>query len=148
MIQDPIKAGIEDMKVIMSLIAENESLDGKFRARARSLPSLINEIGLVPTLSFCYGKAEKEVYENVKKCFYENRKIDKGDEEKKGYALYLLITLNYLKKLGLITSTEDVVEVLKQLSGKGEITYRLLRPYLLQIKRLAEALFKPESGGT
>lgn len=153
MMQEPTKAAIEDMKVIMSLIGENSKLGEKFRTRTRSLLSLINEVGIVPTLSFCYGKAGKKIYEQVKDCFHkmekiEIEKIEGGSEEEVGYALYLFIALNYLKELGLIDQTERVIDALDQLFGKCEIASKLLRPYLLQVKRLSEALFEPEREGT
>ncbi|MEM0050194.1 MAG: type III-B CRISPR module-associated protein Cmr5 [Candidatus Bathyarchaeia archaeon] len=148
MVREPTRAAVEDMKVITSLIGENKRLGGKFRTRTRSLPSLINEVGIVPTLSFCYGKAGEKIYGQVENHFYKIEKIEEGNEEEVGYALYLFIALNYLKELGLIDQTERVIEALDQLFGKCEIASKLLRPYLLQVKRLAEALFEPEREST
>lgn len=150
MVREPLKAAIEDMKVITSLIGENSKLEEKFRTRMRSLSSLINEVGIVPTLSFCYGKAGENVYRQVKDHFYKNEKIGERNEEERNekvsYALYLFIALNYLKELGLISQTDHVIDALNQLLfGKCEIASKLLQPYLLQLKILTEALFESKS---
>jgi len=155
-ISDPLRAAIDNVKKVSVLAGENKTLSGKFRARARDLPSLVTEIGLVPALSFCYGKAGKDTYEKMEESFSKNIKIDGNEEE--SYALYLLLVLDYIRKLGLINQTEgatDVVDALNQLSGgerlsesalpKVELASKLIRPYLLEIKRLSEALFEPVS---
>ncbi len=128
---DPIYSALE----IFSKIAEeaNRSNAGsKLRARAREVIGLIEEAGLVPTLSFFYSKKDKEA--------------------EKGYELMLRAILEYLKKLNIITKNvetllsnhNEMIETLKELRGKSSIISPLLRPFLIEFKRLCEALWEEE----
>jgi len=139
---NPINKAIEYFSRLHEKL-EGAELGRAFRSRTRSLPSMIESIGLVPTLSFCYGKAESNTYDTILKSWYSESKI-KAEKEKGGYALYLLLTLLYLRDLELIEDSmlKKPIEAFKKLSEEPlAIASKLLMPYLIEIKRLAEAVY-------
>jgi CRISPR type III-B/RAMP module-associated protein Cmr5 len=142
---DPIKRAINDFEILKKMIPEDE-LRSKFRARARAFPGLIESVGLISALSFCYAKSTHDIYKEVLNSFSEFKQLKGGFEEKKSHGLYLYLTLNYLNHIGLIDQKdlEKPVEALKKLCEKSNIAVRLLIPYLAQIKRLSEAVFKED----
>lgn len=107
-----------------------EEVGRKLRARSRDAPGLIEEIGLVPALSFFYSK------------------IDDVD-----YRLMLLAILRYLRRINVITvdfstesdvkDTKKMLQVLRELSDKSVVVTLLLRPFLVEFKRLCEATWEP-----
>jgi len=140
---NPIRKAIEYFSKLHRKLESKEELGKAFRSRTRSLPSMIETIGLVPTLSFCYGKAEAKTYDNILGSWLSESKIE-ADKEKGGYALYLLLTLLYLKDLELIDGSmlKDPIKGLQKLSEEQlPIASKLLMPYLVEIKRLAEAVY-------
>ena len=58
-----ILKAIEDFDKLLSLLENKEEskIGESFRARCRELPSLMEDAGFVPALSFCYAKATKNV---------------------------------------------------------------------------------------
>ncbi|MHA1582935.1 MAG: type III-B CRISPR module-associated protein Cmr5 [Candidatus Baldrarchaeia archaeon] len=144
---DPVLEAIKDFEKLRKIIENNDKLGSKFRSRTRFMLSLIEDTGLVAALSFCYGKAEHETYENIIRVWHgEEEKLQEGEEEKKSYALYLYLVLQYLKKLGII-SVDDVnnpISAFRTLEEKGTVTSRLIKSYLTHLKRFAEAVYKPE----
>ncbi len=139
---DPAEKAIEYFGKIQSMI--NKDIGEVLRARARTLPGMIESVGLVPSLSFCYGKATNKTFEKVKKAWecWPNSKIEVKKEEG-GYAIYLLLSLLYLKDLGIISNEEikEPIKVFKKILTKESITARLLMPYLIEVKRLVEAVY-------
>ncbi|RLE67383.1 MAG: type III-B CRISPR module-associated protein Cmr5 [Thermoprotei archaeon] len=138
-IPDPIKLAVDIFLKIKeeikkpqknkekSTMEETEELGSKLRARAREIPELIESIGLVPALSFCYAKAKGE------------------GEDAKAYMLYLKAILIYLiDELKLLdTSIDDALEnpaeTLEKLYSLSHVVVPLLRPFLIEFKRLCEA---------
>lgn len=137
---NPVSKAIQYFSKLHQKI-DNE-LGRRLRARARELPSMIENIGLIPTLSFCYGKAEAETYKSIYNSYCSEEKID-VEKEKGGYGLYLLLALLYLRDLGLINDDmlKNPIDAFGKLCEESSIASRLLMPYLLEIKRLAEAVY-------
>ena len=144
---DPVLEAIKDFEKLRKIIGDNDELGSKFRSRTRFMLSLIEDTGLVAALSFCYSKAEHKTYENIIRIWHgEEEKLQEGEEEKKSYALYLYLVLQYLKKLDII-SKDDVnspLAAFKTLREKGTVTFRLIKSYLTHLKRFAEAVYKSE----
>lgn len=102
-------------------------MGSELRARAREAPEMIEDFGLVPTLSFFFSKRDSP-----------------------GYGLMLKAVLEYLRELGLVAQSGDVssmdvggmIEVLQSLHGRSRAVVPLLRPFLVQFKRLCEATWE------
>ncbi len=179
MIADPIREAIRvfmDVKenVIDKLnTSKINEVGSKLRTRAREVPEMILELGLVPTLSYCLSKASVNNILKIIKVIKNSseseqlKDIKNVESEKLAYALYTYVLLNYLSltmgKVGNVElRKEDLVnendvdrasnmiirymEALMESSAKSLI-YGLLQSYLLQFKRLCEATFEPEKGG-
>lgn len=145
---DPVLAAITIFKDVRKEIEELEKtnkkrrdeIGSKLRARARDVPELIEELGLVPALSFLYSK--------------------RADYD---YRLMLKAILLYLQKTGVLSSRYDVnamieegraedlnmVDFLVNLRNKSSAIVPLLRPFLVEFKRLCEATWglRAEGGG-
>ncbi|MEM3383315.1 MAG: type III-B CRISPR module-associated protein Cmr5 [Nitrososphaerales archaeon] len=146
---DHILIAIKDFKDLLESLENKEQSEiGKsFRSRCREIPSLIEDVGLVPALSFCYAKASKDIYEKVKSELRKGGKIDGNNPTEKGYGIYFYLMLKRLKELKLIEETylDDPIKALEKISeGKERVANRLLRPYIVQMKKLSEAVFKAE----
>ena len=145
-----ILKAIEDFDKLLSLLENKEEskIGGSFRARCRELPSLIEDVGFVPALSFCYAKATKDVYENIRKLIESKSTIKDGDSTKQGYGIYLYLVLKRLKTLGLVKlDLNKPINILGELMEKERLASKLIRPYIVQLKRLSEAVFKIEGEG-
>ncbi|MEM1521333.1 MAG: type III-B CRISPR module-associated protein Cmr5 [Candidatus Korarchaeum sp.] len=146
-LKDPVLSAIDDFKGLLDSLknGEKSKVGESFRSRCRELPSLIEDTGLVPALSFCYAKASKE-YGNVRKALEDGSKIEDDNPMEKGYAIYLYFVLKMLGSLGLLDESHlsDPIEALREIRGKQRVASRLLRPYLIQLKRLSEAVFESE----
>lgn len=147
---DNILTAIKDFDHLLNSLKERENskVGESFRSRCREFPSFMIDIGFVPALSFCYAKASKAIYDDIKEKLKKEKleekdKIDENEYTEKGYATYLYFILKRLSELNLIKKEdlENPVEALKKLSEKG-VTSRLIYPYILQLKRLSEAVFK------
>lgn len=109
-------------------------LGPKLRTRAREMPELVESIGLVPALSFYYAKAKDKREESI------------------AYRLYLRAILRYLTEgLGVLDlSIDDALnspaETLEKLYPLSSVAASLLRPFLVEFKRLCEASWKAERG--
>lgn len=142
-----IKVAINDFIVIQNYIGDRKDTAKSFRARCREVPSLIDSIGLVPTLSFCYAKAGKKEYTRVVNEINKTQKRggsgDKGSVEE-GYAIYLYFILKTIRSLGFIGDVEvnNPIEALKKILDNERIVASIIRPYMIQLKRLAEAIFE------
>jgi CRISPR type III-B/RAMP module-associated protein Cmr5 len=117
-----------------------------FRARMREVISLIDEVGLIPALSFFYSKSTKSIYEEVLKAMQAKEKgnIKEEDSTKKGYALALYFALKRISELRLIKHLENPLNAFEELEGKQRLAFKLIFSYLLEMKRLAEATFERE----
>lgn len=141
-----ILGAIKDFDKLLSLLEKKEEskVGESFRARCRELPSLIEDVGFIPALSFCYAKATENVYENVKSLIENGHTIKDDDHVRQGYGIYFYFILKKLKDLGLVKSDlKNPIEALKELmSGKERIANKFIKPYLIQLKKLSEAVFK------
>lgn len=152
---DSVLRAVEDFEKLLSTsvrkadktVSIQDSEVGKsLRSRCRELPALIEEVSIVPALSFCYAKAGHKNYEEVKGAL-EREKGEINDGREKGYAVYLYFALKRLKELNLIEETHlsRPIEALKHLAnGNQRVASILIRPYIVQIKKLAEAVFPEE----
>jgi CRISPR type III-B/RAMP module-associated protein Cmr5 len=112
----------------------------------REVISLIDEVGLIPALSFFYSKSTKSIYEEILKVMQAKEKgnIKEEDSTKKGYALALYFALKRISELRLIASLENPLNAFEELEGKQRLAFKLIFSYLLEMKRLAEATFERE----
>jgi CRISPR type III-B/RAMP module-associated protein Cmr5 len=146
---DHVLSAITDFEFLLNSLEKREGskVGGSFRSRCRELPTLIEDVGLVPALSYCYAKAGKGVYDTIKRMLKEGGKISDGDSTEKGYGIYLYFTLKRLKDLKLLEEShlDDPIKAFEELQkGKQRVASKLLSPYLIQMKRLSEAIFKAE----
>ncbi|MEM4310903.1 MAG: type III-B CRISPR module-associated protein Cmr5 [Nitrososphaerales archaeon] len=146
---DHVLNAIRDFEYLLSSLEKKEESEvGKsFRSRCRELPSLIEDVGFVPAISFCYAKASKATYEKVKNMLKNGGKIDDNNHMEKGYGIYLYFVLKRLKDLKLIKEAylDEPIKALEELGeGKQRVAGRLLRPYIVEMKKLSEAVFEAE----
>ncbi len=126
---DPLGEAIRIFMEIKQEVGPNEELGSELRTRARQIPELIEELGLIPALSFCFAKAK----------------------ENKSYELYVKAMLRYLKDLQVITKDPNDAfsnpdGILNEIHPKSTIIVQLLRPFLIEFKRLCEATWRARSG--
>jgi CRISPR type III-B/RAMP module-associated protein Cmr5 len=161
-LSSPEERAINDFRLVYRLfqeiakVSDRKDFGKSFRARAREMPSLLYEVGVIPALSFMYAKtndADKQVY-RIFVDFVRNIQITPEDSKKLnstegGYAAYLYLTLLEIKRLmpekNMDPSTP--ISCIDALIGFGRVPVilpSLLMPYLLEIKRLAEAVFPSE----
>lgn len=141
---DPIQRAVKDFSKLYDLVEQgffDKNVGRSFRARARSMPDIINDVGLVPALSFCFANATKSMYDKVieiwRKGCEEPIKAEEG-----GYALYLLLVLSYLRDVEILkVDISRPVEALGELVSVQTLAAKLLAPYCIQLKRLAEAVY-------
>ncbi|MFN3805280.1 MAG: type III-B CRISPR module-associated protein Cmr5 [Pyrobaculum sp.] len=130
---DPIAAAIEIFLEIKKKIDEDKEKDNvgsKLRSRAREVGELIEEVGLVPALSFLYSK--------------------RGDKKKdnKDYEYMFEAIWKYLHRLKFVKNAnmdniDEVIKELDELVGRSYVVLPLLRPFLIEFKRLCEATWEP-----
>jgi len=146
--EENIKVAVSDFKQLFEKLHENSQsqVGASFRARMREVISLIDEVGLIPALSFFYSKSTKSIYEEVLKVMQakEKENIKEEDYTKKGYALALYFVLKRISELGLITHFESPLNAFEELEGKQRSAFKFIFSYLLEMKRLAEAIFERE----
>ncbi len=163
-IKDAITVFLEVKKVIDKLDdkKKSEEVGSKLRARAREIPEMILELGLVPTLSFCIAKAEVGNIIKAARVIVGRDQLNKVENigsDELAYAIYTYILLKYLTSIvgkvnevefrinDLIEKDEEeiqstLIEYLKALIITSSTPlYGMLQPYLLQFKRLCEATF-------
>jgi CRISPR type III-B/RAMP module-associated protein Cmr5 len=127
-----------------------EKYGSSFRARARSFPELTESSGLLPALSFFYAKATQETYKKICQLLDDDGKMEPVEvkDEEFGYAVFLHGTLVFLQELGLITdhNHKDPVKSIGELKEVSRLALarNFLLPYVLELKKLSEALFKGE----
>jgi len=168
-IADPVEEGIKTFRDIKEKIIDKiderkrDNVGSRLRARAREVPEMMLELGLVPAISFCLAKAGiKNVIEVAKAIERpDSKSLDNLKEEELAYAIYSYAVLKYLTIIaGKVDdaklSIEDIVDkdqkevqgmLIKYLdalvkAGAGMQLYSLLLPYLLEFKRLCEAVYE------
>jgi CRISPR type III-B/RAMP module-associated protein Cmr5 len=144
---DPIKAALEEFEATIKKLVDSygggnaerkNQLGAKIRTRTRDALDMLENFGLVPTISFFLANAKKD-----------------GDVAT-SYNIYLTAILRYIKRLvpdlGIDEGKEakDISEphtVLEKIYSVSWVITPLLKRYLLMLKRLCEATWKPERGG-
>lgn len=131
------------------------SIETSLRQRSREMPSLIQEIGIVGALSYCFAKGNKYYPELIN--ILESKDKSKEQETKDvlskikkepdaGYSVYLYILLKAIDDTKLLQiNVKDPYSAIKNLSqnlDKARIIERAIMPYLLQIKRLCEGMLR------
>jgi len=140
---------------------DGRALGSKLRTRSRSMPALMFDTGLLPTLTFLWAKAGDETYKKVygllEKEEQPQAKGELGGKEKRApsleelsYALYLYGVLKFLCHNGILStdSVADPKSAIESLvrSGINNVmaSLRLLEPYLVELKKLCEAAYEEE----
>jgi CRISPR type III-B/RAMP module-associated protein Cmr5 len=141
---DPIKVALEEFEATIKRLVdsygrnEKSRLGSKVRTRARDALDMIENFGLVPSISFFLANAKKD-----------------GDVAI-SYNIYLTAILRYIKRLvpdleiDEGKEAKDISEphkVLEKLYSVSWVITPLLKRYMLMLKRLCEATWKPERGG-
>ena len=131
-------------KEVTSKVTDRNALKS-LRTRARNTPSMIMTSGLTQTLTFLLSKSSKENYKYLSGTTKEKPKED----EKTGYSAYLYIIMKLLTKQGIImkepSTLEEVIDVIKWLDenpDKASIAQNVLMEFLLEFKKIAEALIE------
>jgi CRISPR type III-B/RAMP module-associated protein Cmr5 len=164
----PVELALEIFEEIAENDVKSENIGSKLRTRAREGPELMRTMGLIPTLSFYYAKAQDALL------------ASKKDPEPVAYMLYLKAILLYLEKIGIIQNASQVfylqkeieelqnkkdasrdernkqieekrnqlkrnmLSILDNLLNKSSVAKNLLDPYLIEFKRLCEATWERE----
>lgn len=142
---------------VIKIDAKKDKFGQSYRTRARSMPSTIYEIGLLSALSYLYAKATKDVFQNATKIYnsvtgeINEQTLSKQDDEKLAYAIYLKHLTEYIKdelKLEDNLKPQDeplqLIKVLAETQERLSIAESLLKPFLIELKHLAEATLKAE----
>jgi len=122
-----------------------------FRSRSRETPLFLYETGLIAALSFIYAKtedADKKTYKLISDYIAKRetaRKLEILNSTEGGYAAYLYLLLLEVSRLipGKGIDPGNPLSCINALIGSERllaILPSLLMPYLLEVKRLAEAL--------
>jgi CRISPR type III-B/RAMP module-associated protein Cmr5 len=153
---------------VISCIEAVRELDGKiekekfgqsYRARARRMASMVYETGLLSTIGYLYAKATKDTYEKVAKAnmsgagridpqLLRNEQGKLPGKEELAHAAYLNHVLVYISsKLGRDGQEKDPIGLIKTLAENPVelgVAESLLRPFLIELKHLAEAVLEAE----
>jgi len=145
---------IQDViKVLSERGRDAERYGSSFRARARSFPELMESSGLLPTCTYFYAEATEEVYGKICRlldCGGVNASDAEGlseiKEEAFGYAVFLHGILKFLELVNLIRDHRHPVNAIKELNETNRLALArsFILPYIIEVKKLSEALFKSE----
>jgi CRISPR type III-B/RAMP module-associated protein Cmr5 len=136
-------------KFLKELVSDKKPQDteSSLRARAREMPSLLQETGLLGVYSFCFGKGNEYYKEFIE--YLEDRNQEKlknlKNETKVGYTIYLYLILRGIKGSGIIdVDDKDPESFFNKINeaSKIKIVEKLLLPYLTEIKRLCEGTLR------
>jgi len=125
-----------------------EKYGSSFRTRARSFPELMESSGFLPAFTFFYAKATEDTYRKLCELVDDGKievtKVKEVKDEEFGYAVYLHGLSAFLQELKLILDHKCPVYIIKELKEANRLVLarNLLLPYLLEVKKLSEALFK------
>jgi CRISPR type III-B/RAMP module-associated protein Cmr5 len=164
--KDPIKVSIDLFDSIyrsifkklkeIPEIKEVTNMEASLRARSREMPSLIQEIGLIGALSYCFSKGN-EFYNGIMELIkgegskeqteeYIKKIKDYAEKTDAGYSIYLYFLLNAINYTGIlnvdVNKPYDAIKELSMNLNKTRIIERMIMPYLLQIKRLCEGMLR------
>ncbi len=150
--RDPVGLAIKHMKLVAEAAKAAKQAGEGVRRRARELPSLMLQAGLVPTLTFFMSKAEEnefmEWFSYLRNPQPTNRPSSDLKGEGGGYSVLLAMIFDAMEKLagvnvGSVSGFTDLLKILLGIgSGRGESLRisRILMPYLVEVKKLATAL--------
>jgi len=159
---DPVRLAMEHaLKINRFVDPGNKKLRSRLRSRARELPGLVLDSGLVPALLFFLSKAEKEGYSRavgVLPCQGSPAGGVINDEDNKyAYGLIARAVVCALDRTGKLPKQDNdgnsinidditgIVESLGKMRGIGELEATLeIMEYLVSLKRAAEALWEKE----
>ena len=136
-----VTEALEDFNAVYENVKNLEKVRKSFRTRARSFPTLLTQMGLVPSLSFLAAKAGKN---NIEQILEDPKTVENSD--KFGYAFYFTIVM---KRIGKIIGNDVLksfvskpIETMMEINRYSIYLEKKLIPYLLEIKMLAEALIE------
>jgi CRISPR type III-B/RAMP module-associated protein Cmr5 len=149
---DPKKDAIEIYNEVYEKFLKNiistpnpEKTETSLRSRAREIPSLMQDTGLLGVLSFCFSKSE--YYNDFISCLKgEKVKKDLTKSTEVGYSIYLYLILKGIERTNFIDIKindpyNTIVDMRKDLS-KVRTVERILIPYLSEIKNLCEGTLR------
>ena len=134
-----------------------------YRTRARTMASMVYEIGLLSTLSYLYTKATKDTYDRVVKAtkpgtntidpqLLKDEQQNYPSIEEIAHAVYLNHILTYISsQLARDGQEKDPLGLLKTLAENPielRVAEALLKPYLMELKHLAEAVLEEKERET
>ena len=164
---DPVKAALDitlKTKHLIEIVQPEKAI--ALSRRARELPTLILQAGLIPALTFYLSKVENgEVYKLILEALEEKaketelKKFDKEiekevKEEGKGYTALLSISAYTLKQLANVYKIEkcenintiaELVECLYEIRSdrsKEVVLEKQFIKFMLEVKKLFDAFFK------
>lgn len=116
---------------------------------------MVYETGLLSTIGYLYAKATKDTYEKVVKAHMSgtgriNLELLRNGQSKEelAHAVYLNHVLAYISsKLGRNGQEKDPIGLLRTLAENPVelgVAESLLRPFLIELKHLAEAVLERE----
>ncbi|MGC8870867.1 MAG: type III-B CRISPR module-associated protein Cmr5 [Brevinematia bacterium] len=119
-----------------------KEMEKSLRQRSREIPSLIQEIGLIGALSYCFSKGYK-YYPQILDALKGVQRIDDlAKETDAGYSIYLYFLLRGIEQIKILdVDHTKPYEAIKELSNnldRARIIERLIMSYLVEIKRLCE----------
>jgi CRISPR type III-B/RAMP module-associated protein Cmr5 len=116
-----------------------------FRSRARGFPELMESSGFLSACTFFYAKATEMAYKKICQLL-DDEKIEpiNVNKEEFGYATFLHGILAFLEVLGLVSSHKSPRKAINELKEpvRLTITRSLLLSYMIEVKKLSEALFE------
>lgn len=157
--QETIAIATSCLEAVRDLDGKIEKFGQSYRARARRMASMVYETGLLSTIAYLYAKATKDTYEKVVKANMpgtgrmdpqvlrnEQGKLPRNEEL--AHAAYLNHILAYISsKLGRDGQEKDPIGLVKTLAENPVelgVAESLLRPFLIELKHLAEAVLEAE----
>ena len=169
---DPVKAALTYVLRIAEQVRQCRALDGgekvtgeAVKRRARDLPTLVASAGMVPALTFYMSKASAETLQTMldkvlggegpSRELCGSLRDELGGSEGAGYSTLLALATRALEDMGYlggVTGSSDTVAALAQglLSLRGTerelVAERRLLEFLVEVKKLAEALLRDSSG--
>jgi len=123
------------------------------------MASMVYETGLLGTISYLYAKATKDAYDKVAKAkksgtgriepqLLTNEQGELPSNEELAHAVYLHHILTYISsKLSRDEQEKGPISLVKTLAEKPVelgVAESLLRPFLIELKHLAEAVLEAE----
>ncbi|MCS6785259.1 MAG: type III-B CRISPR module-associated protein Cmr5 [Candidatus Caldarchaeum sp.] len=143
---ETVKRALDSLTEVENFNQKNNKIGKAYRTRARSIPSSVYENGLLSTLSFLYAKATKEIYEKILQG--DPSKLADDSHEKVAYALYLKHLLKHLcnsdDRKKYVENPREFMKFLAENPHELMVVQSLLKPFLIELKHLAEAVLEAE----